>query len=129
MIFLMQGQLESKQNLGNGMMVTTCTFGPGNFVGDELFSWCLRRPFVDRFPASPVTLVCTEAAEAFCLDAYDLLYMTDRFPYKFANKRLIKTARYYSPNWRSWGAGGIQIAWNRYRLRTIGRPAAIQETE
>ncbi|KAI3942831.1 hypothetical protein MKW92_015514 [Papaver armeniacum] len=129
MIFIMRGRLESSRKLSNGMVVTTCTLGPGNFVGDELLSWCLRRPLVDRLPASSVTFVCAEETEAFGLDANDLLYMTDRFRYKFANERLIRKTKYYSSSWRTWGALGIQIAWNRHRLKTRGHPAAIQETE
>ncbi|KAI3841742.1 hypothetical protein MKX03_032220 [Papaver bracteatum] len=126
MIFIMRGRLESSRKLSNGMVVTTCTLGPGNFVGDELLSWCLRRPLVDRLPASSVTIVCEEETEAFGLDAKDLLYMTDRFRHKFANERLIRKDKYYSQSWRTWGAVGIQIAWNRYRLKTRGHPAAIQ---
>lgn len=126
MIFIMRGRLESNQKLSKGT-VATCTLGPGNFIGDELLSWCLRRPFIDRLPASSATFVCVEATEAFGLDANHLRYITDHFRYKFANERLKRTARYYSSNWRTWGAVNIQFAWNRYRLRTRG--PAIQATE
>ncbi|KAI3991313.1 hypothetical protein MKX01_034632 [Papaver californicum] len=101
MIFIMRGRLESSQKLSKGT-VATCTLGPGNFVGDELLSWCLRRPFIDRLPASSATFVCVEATEAFGLDANHLRYITDHFRYKFANERLKRTARYYSSNWRTW---------------------------
>ncbi|OVA12139.1 Cyclic nucleotide-binding domain [Macleaya cordata] len=126
MIFIMRGQLESSQKLSKGM-VATCTLGPGNFLGDELLSWCLRRPFIDRLPASSATFVCVEATEAFGLDANHLRYITDHFRYKFANERLKRTARYYSSNWRTWAAVNIQFAWNRYKLRTRG--PVIQVTE
>ncbi|KAL2552265.1 cyclic nucleotide-gated ion channel 2-like [Forsythia ovata] len=42
----------------------------------------------------------------------------DHFRYKFANERLMRTARFYSSNWRTWAAVNIQLAWRRYTLRT-----------
>lgn len=116
MVFITRGQLKSSQTLSKGM-VAICMLGPGNFLGDELFSWCLRRPFVDRLPASSATFTCVEATEAFGLDAQHLRYITDHFRYKFANERLKRTARYYSSHWRTWAAVNIQLAWRRYKLR------------
>ncbi|KAF9626514.1 hypothetical protein IFM89_034448 [Coptis chinensis] len=117
MIFIVRGRLQSGQKLSKGM-VATCTLGPGNFLGDELLSWCLRRPFTDRLPASSATFVCLEATEAFGLDANHLRYVTEHFRYKFANEKLRRTARYYSSNWRTWAAVNIQFAWRRYKMRT-----------
>ncbi|KAK3146018.1 hypothetical protein QOZ80_3BG0260470 [Eleusine coracana subsp. coracana] len=117
MVFILQGKLRSTQPLTKGV-VATCMLGSGNFLGDELLSWCLRRPFVDRLPASSATFECVEAAQAFCLDAPDLRFITEHFRYKFANDKLKRTARYYSSNWRTWAAVNIQLAWRRYRART-----------
>lgn len=119
MVFIVKGNLQSSQRLSRGM-IATCTLGPGNFLGDELLSWCLRRPFVDRLPASSATFECIEDTEAFALDALDLRYITEHFRYKFANERLKRTARYYSSTWRTWAAVNIQLAWHRYRIRTRG---------
>ncbi|KAG1368626.1 Cyclic nucleotide-gated ion channel 2 [Cocos nucifera] len=119
MVFIVRGQLKSSQHLSQGM-VATCMLGPGNFLGDELLSWCLRRPFVDRLPASSATFKCIEPTEAFGLDAPHLRYITEHFRYNFANERLKRTARYYSSNWRTWAAVNIQLAWRRYRMRTRG---------
>ncbi|PWZ24238.1 Cyclic nucleotide-gated ion channel 2 [Zea mays] len=116
MVFILQGKLRSTQPLTKGV-VATCMLGAGNFLGDELLSWCLRRPFVDRLPASSATFECVEAAQAFCLDAPDLRFITEHFRYKFANEKLRRTARYYSSNWRTWAAVNIQLAWRRYRAR------------
>lgn len=127
MVFIVRGHLRSSQCLSKGM-VATCLLGPGNFLGDELLSWCLRRPFVDRLPASSATFECVEPTEGFALDANDLRYITDHFRYKFANERLKRTARYYSSNWRTWAAVNIQLAWRRYRVRTRG-PAAAPPAE
>lgn len=126
MVFVVRGCLQSSQNLSKGM-VATCMLGPGNFLGDELLSWCLRRPFVDRLPASSATFVCVEATEAFGLDACHLRYITDHFRYKFANERLKRTARYYSSNWRTWAAVNIQLAWRRYMIRVKGRTTQATE--
>ncbi|KAF8399552.1 hypothetical protein HHK36_015419 [Tetracentron sinense] len=126
MVFIVHGRLQSYQRLGKGM-VATCMLGPGNFFGDELLSWCLRRRFIDRLPASSATFVCLESTEAFALDANHLRYITDHFRYKFTNERLKRTARYYSSNWKTWAAVNIQLAWRRYILRTRG--PVIQEIQ
>ncbi|XP_062212470.1 cyclic nucleotide-gated ion channel 2-like [Phragmites australis] len=117
MVFILQGKLRSTQPLTKGV-VATCMLGAGSFLGDELLSWCLRRPFVDRLPASSATFECVEAAQAFCLDSPDLRFITEHFRYKFGNEKLKRTARYYSSNWRTWAAVNIQLAWRRYRART-----------
>ncbi|XP_050227812.1 cyclic nucleotide-gated ion channel 2 [Mercurialis annua] len=119
MIFIVRGRIKRNQSLSKGM-VATSVLEPGGFLGDELLSWCLRRPFIDRLPASSATFVCLESIEAFGLDKHHLRYITDHFRYKFANERLKRTARYYSSNWRTWAAVNIQFAWRRYRIRTRG---------
>ena len=123
MVFIVRGRIRRNQNLSKGM-VATSVLEPGGFLGDELLSWCLRRPFLDRLPASSATFVCLESTEAFGLGSEDLKYITDHFRYKFANERLKRTARYYSSNWRTWAAVNVQLAWRRYRLRTR-RPVPI----
>lgn len=119
MVFIVRGRIKRCQSLSKGM-VATSMLESGCFLGDELLSWCLRRPFIDRLPASSATFACIESIEAFWLDAHHLRYITDHFRYKFANERLKRTARYYSSNWRTWAAVNIQIAWRRYRTRTRG---------
>ena len=57
MVFILQGRLRSTQPLTKGV-VAECVLGAGSFLGDELLSWCLRRPFVDRLPASSATFEC-----------------------------------------------------------------------
>ncbi|KAH7665245.1 cyclic nucleotide gated channel protein [Dioscorea alata] len=131
MVFIVKGHILSSQCLSKGM-VATCMLGPGNFLGDELLSWCLRRPFIDRLPASSATFECAEPTEAFGLDAEHLRYITQHFRYKFANERLKRTARYYSSNWRTWAAVNIQLAWRRYKTQTRGmviQPSEIVDSE
>jgi len=127
MVFVVRGRIKRNQSLSKGM-VASSILDPGGFLGDELLSWCLRRPFIDRLPASSATFVCLESAEAFGLDANNLRYITDHFRYKFANERLKRTARYYSSNWRTWAAVNIQFAWRRYRQRTKGPVIPVRDT-
>lgn len=117
MIFIMRGKVKSSQNLSRGI-VATSILEQGGFLGDELLSWCLKRPFIERLPASSATFLCIEPLEAFSLEAIDLKYITDHFRYKFANERLKRTARYYSSNWRTWAAVNVQLAWRRCLLRS-----------
>ncbi|KAK8706135.1 hypothetical protein V6N13_049711 [Hibiscus sabdariffa] len=116
MLFVVRGHLQSSQVLRDGVE-SCCMLGPGNFSGDELLSWCLRRPFVERLPPSTSTLVTLETTEAFGLEAADIKYVTQHFRYTFVNEKVQRSARYYSPGWRTWGAVAIQLAWRRYRHR------------
>ncbi|XP_020582179.1 cyclic nucleotide-gated ion channel 2-like [Phalaenopsis equestris] len=128
MIFIVHGRLQSIQCLSKGM-VATSMLGPGNFVGDELLSWCIRRPFIDRLPPSSATFECAEPTEAFSLEAHHLKYITEHFRYRFANERLNRTARYYSSNWRTWAAVNIQLAWRRYKKRSMSGADITIKTE
>ncbi|KAG2682030.1 hypothetical protein I3760_11G171600 [Carya illinoinensis] len=116
MLFIVRGHLQSSQVLRDGVK-SCCMLGPGNFSGDELLSWCLRRPFIERLPSSSSTLVTIETTEAFGLEAEDVKYVTQHFRYTFVNEKVKRSARYYSPGWRTWAAVAIQLAWRRYRHR------------
>ncbi|CAM8934427.1 unnamed protein product [Rhodiola kirilowii] len=116
MLFVVRGHLQSSQVLRDGLK-SCCMLGPGNFSGDELLSWCLRRPFIERLPPSSSTLVTLETTEAFGLEAEDVKYVTQHFRYTFVNEKVKRSARYYSPGWRTWAAVAIQLAWRRYRHR------------
>ncbi|XP_040986888.1 cyclic nucleotide-gated ion channel 4 isoform X2 [Juglans microcarpa x Juglans regia] len=116
MLFIVRGHLQSSQVLRDGVK-SCCMLGPGNFSGDELLSWCLRRPFIERLPPSSSTLVTIETTEAFGLEADDVKYVTQHFRYTFVNEKVKRSARYYSPGWRTWAAVAIQLAWRRYRHR------------
>lgn len=80
MLFVVRGHLQSSQVLRDGVK-SCCMLGPGNFSGDELLSWCLRRPFIERLPLSSSTLVTLETTEAFGLEAEDVKYVTQHFRY------------------------------------------------
>ncbi|XP_057528434.1 cyclic nucleotide-gated ion channel 4 [Amaranthus tricolor] len=116
MLFIVRGHLQSSQFLRDGVK-SCCMLGPGNFSGDELLSWCLRRPFIERLPPSSSTLITLETTEAFGLEAEDVKYVTQHFRYTFVNEKVKRSARYYSPGWRTWAAVAIQLAWRRYKHR------------
>ncbi|XP_061358805.1 cyclic nucleotide-gated ion channel 4-like [Gastrolobium bilobum] len=116
MLFVVRGHLQSSQVLREGVK-SCCMLGPGNFSGDELLSWCLRRPFIERLPASSSTLVTLETTEAFGLEAEDVKYVTQHFRYTFVKEKVKRSARYYSPGWRTWAAVAIQLAWRSYKHR------------
>ncbi|XP_068312120.1 cyclic nucleotide-gated ion channel 4-like [Pyrus communis] len=116
MLFVVRGHLQSSQVLRDGVK-SCCMLGPGNFSGDELLSWCLGRPFIERLPPSSSTLVTLETTEAFSLEAEDVKYVTQHFRYTFVNEKVKRSARYYSPGWRTWAAVAIQLAWRRYKHR------------
>ncbi|XP_050369995.1 cyclic nucleotide-gated ion channel 4 [Argentina anserina] len=116
MLFVVRGHLQSSQVLRDGVK-SFCMLGPGNFSGDELLSWCLRRPFIERLPPSSSTLITLETTEAFSLEAEDVKYVTQHFRYTFVNEKVKRSARYYSPGWRTWAAVAIQLAWRRYKHR------------
>ncbi|XAR51691.1 hypothetical protein NMG60_11006397, partial [Bertholletia excelsa] len=126
MVFIVRGCVQSSQILSKGA-VATSTLNPGGYFGDELLSWCIRRPFIERLPASSATFTCIEPTEAFGLDAQHLRYLTDHFRYKFANERLKNTVRYYSSNWRTWAAVNIQLAWRRRCTARAQSPPEPQE--
>nr|KAJ0220397.1 hypothetical protein LSAT_V11C200082530 [Lactuca sativa] len=117
MVFIVDGKVKRTQLLSRGM-VATSTLEPGSFFGDELLSWCLRVPFIARFPAATATFTCVKPTEAFALDAKHLRYITNHFRYNFVNEKMKRRARYYSSNWRTWAAVNIQIAWRHYVSRT-----------
>ncbi|KAH7852545.1 hypothetical protein Vadar_026147 [Vaccinium darrowii] len=123
MIFIVHGQIKRSQTLSKGTMAIT-TLQPGTFLGDELLTWCLRRPFIGRLPASNATFKCVRPTEAFSLEFDDLRYITDHFRYQFGNEKVKRTARYYSSNWRNWAAVNIQFAWRWYRMGIIRVPVS-----
>lgn len=124
MLFIVRGHIKSTHQLRKEVR-STCMLGPGNFCGDELLSWCVRRPFVERLPTSSSTFVSMETTEAFALEAQELKYVTQHFRYTFLSEKLKGTARYYSPGWRTWAAVAIQLAWRRYKAKSAAAGSSL----
>lgn len=117
MVFIVRGHVNRRQGLSKGF-VSNSLVEAGGFFGDELLSWCLRLPAANWLPASLATFSCSDQpVEGYAIDAYQLRYVVDHFRYRFASGSLKKKARYYSCNWRTWGAVVIQLAWRRHRMR------------
>lgn len=131
MVFINRGHIESSYKLNNNQ-TSVCILGPGHFCGDELLSWSLRTPFIERLPPSTATLRSLDSCEVFTLDNQDLHYVVDHFREKFEDKNLRTLVRFYSPSWRMWAAVKIQLAWRRFKSRKeISQPegaAAGQDT-
>ena len=116
MVFINRGHIESSYKLNNNQ-TSVCILGPGHFCGDELLSWSLRTPFVERLPPSTATLRSLDSCEVFTLDNQDLRYVVDHFRGKFEDKNLRTLVRFYSPSWRMWAAVNIQLAWRRFKSK------------
>lgn len=116
MLFLVRGHFQSSYILNNGQP-SYCQLGPGNFCGDELLSWCLRKTPVDRLPPSTTTLTSLDSAEVFALEARDLKFVVQHFRHKFEDEKMKRTLRFYSTSWRMWAAVTIQLAWRRFKSR------------
>ncbi|KAL2629490.1 hypothetical protein R1flu_014176 [Riccia fluitans] len=116
MLFLVRGHFQSSYQLRNDQSSYTL-LGPGDFCGDELLSWCLRRTPVDRYPPSITTLVALDSAEVFALEARDLKFVVQHFRYKFEDEKMERTLRFYSSGWRMWAAVTIQLAWRRCKAK------------
>ncbi|KAK6928140.1 hypothetical protein RJ641_006731 [Dillenia turbinata] len=119
MVFIVSGHVKSCQGLGKAVFATNF-LEQGDFLGDELLTWSLRRPFIERLPSSSSTFVCLDLVEAYGIDADDLRYITNHYRPEFMDRRLKQKARYHSSNWRTWAAITIQCAWRRYRKKTKG---------
>jgi cyclic nucleotide gated channel len=128
MVFVVRGFLESAYRLPNGN-TSSCVLGPGNFSGDELVSWCFKKPLSDRLPPSTATLTTLNNVELFGLDSHDLRYITEHFRYKFISQKLKNTARYWSSNWRTWAAVTVQLSWRRYKQRRAEKEQRDAERE
>ncbi|XP_074369204.1 cyclic nucleotide-gated ion channel 4-like [Apium graveolens] len=121
MLFIVRGHLQCNQVVRSEIN-SCCILGPGNFCGDELLSWCVRKPFIEILPPSSSTLISLEPTEAFGLEAEDVKYVTQHFR---LNEKVKMSARYYSPGWRTWAAVTIQLAWLRHRLKLSSLPFIV----
>ena len=92
MVFIVRGRVRRSQGLNKEIQSTTAMEG-GVYIGDELLTWCLHRPFADRLPASSATFGCSEATKAFSIDAHELRHVVHHFRPAFAAPRLRRTAR------------------------------------
>ncbi|KAA8542652.1 hypothetical protein F0562_023849 [Nyssa sinensis] len=128
MLFIIRGQLESSTtNGGRSGFFNSITLKPGDFCGEELLTWALMPSSSLNLPSSTRTVRSLTEVEAFALRAEDLKFVANQFK-RLHSKKLQHAFRYYSHQWRTWGACFIQTAWRRYKRRKLAEELARQES-
>ncbi|KAL6523148.1 hypothetical protein OROHE_016443 [Orobanche hederae] len=119
MLFIIRGQLESSTtDGGRSGFYNSITLKPGDFCGEELLTWALMNTSNLNRPASTRTVKCLTEVEAFALRADDLKFFANQFK-RLHSKKLQHAFRYYSHQWRTWGACIVQAAYRRYRRKKL----------
>lgn len=127
MLFIIRGQLESSTtNGGRSGFFNSITLRPGDFCGEELLTWALV-PNSLNLPSSTRTVRTLSEVEAFALRAEDLKFFAVQFKH-LHSKKLQHAFRYYSHQWRTWGACYIQVAWRRYKKKKLAKELSVQES-
>ncbi|XP_048229677.1 cyclic nucleotide-gated ion channel 18 isoform X2 [Ricinus communis] len=127
MLFIIRGTLESSTtNGGRSGFFNSITLRPGDFCGEELLTWALMPNSSAHLPASTRTVKALSEVEAFALQAEDLIFVAQQFK-RLQSKKLQHAFRYYSHQWRTWGAILIQSVWRRYQKRKMARELASRE--
>ncbi|XP_027090472.1 cyclic nucleotide-gated ion channel 18-like [Coffea eugenioides] len=128
MLFVIRGQLESSTtNGGRSGFFNSITLRPGDFCGEELLTWALVPNSSLNLPSSTRTVRTLTEVEAFALRAEDLKFVAIQFK-RLHSKKLQHAFRYYSPQWRTWGACFIEAAWRRYKRKRLAKELAVQES-
>lgn len=121
MLFIIRGQLESSTtNGGRSGFFNSITLKPGDFCGEELLTWALMPSSSLNMPSSTRTVRALTEVEAFALRAEDLKFVAGQFK-RLHSKKLQHAFRYYSHQWRTWGACLIQVAWRRLQKRKLAK--------
>ncbi|KAL3826059.1 hypothetical protein ACJIZ3_022088 [Penstemon smallii] len=127
MLFIIRGQLESSTtNGGRSGFFNSITLRPGDFCGEELLTWALVPNSSLNLPSSTRTVKTSTEVEAFALKAEDLKFVAMQFK-RLHSKKLQHAFRYYSHQWRTWGACYLQTAWRRYWKKKLAKELAQQE--
>ncbi|KAL9815982.1 putative cyclic nucleotide-gated ion channel 13 [Arabidopsis thaliana] len=99
---------------------------PSDFCGEDLLTWALDPQSSSHFPISTRTVQALTEVEAFALAADDLKLVASQFR-RLHSKQLQHTFRFYSVQWRTWGASFIQAAWRRHCRRKLARSLTEEE--
>ncbi|XVF54152.1 hypothetical protein PTKIN_Ptkin05aG0157800 [Pterospermum kingtungense] len=129
MLFIIRGKLESSTtNGGRSGFFNSITLGPGDFCGEELLTWALipTSSSTLNLPLSTRTVKSLTEVEAFALRSSDLKFVAKQFK-RLHSKKLQHAFRYYSHQWRTWGACFIEAAWRRYKRKKMAMELARQE--
>ncbi|KAI7995359.1 putative cyclic nucleotide-gated ion channel 16 [Camellia lanceoleosa] len=127
MLFIIRGQLESSTtNGGRSGFFNSITLKPGDFCGEELLTWALMPSSNLNLPSSTRTIRSLTEVEAFAQRAEDLKLNANQFK-RLHSKKLQHAFRYYSHQWRTWGACFIQAAWRRLKRKKLADELSRQE--
>ncbi|CAN0890257.1 Probable cyclic nucleotide-gated ion channel 16 [Linum grandiflorum] len=128
LLFIIRGQLESSTTNGGRIgFYNSINLRAGDFCGEELLTWAINPSARMHFPLSTRTVRCLSEVEAFALRAVDLKFVAKQFK-RLHSKTLQHAFRYYSHQWRTWGACFIQAAWKRFKQRKLQLELARQES-
>ncbi|CAA0392923.1 unnamed protein product [Arabidopsis thaliana] len=127
MLFVMRGKLMSATtNGGRTGFFNAVYLKPSDFCGEDLLTWALDPQSSSHFPISTRTVQALTEVEAFALAADDLKLVASQFR-RLHSKQLQHTFRFYSVQWRTWGASFIQAAWRRHCRRKLARSLTEEE--
>ncbi|KAK6155174.1 hypothetical protein DH2020_009422 [Rehmannia glutinosa] len=127
MLFIIRGQMESSTtNGGRSGFFNSITLRSGDFCGEELLTWALVPNSSLNLPSSTRTVKTLTEVEAFALQAEDLKFVAVQFK-RLQSMKLQHAFRYYSHQWRTWGACFIQAAWRRYKKKKLAKELILQE--
>ncbi|XP_075112829.1 putative cyclic nucleotide-gated ion channel 16 [Nicotiana tabacum] len=128
MLFIIRGELESSTtNGGRSGFFNSITLKQGDFCGEELLTWALVPNPNVNLPISTRTVKCLKEVEAFALKAEKLKFVANQFR-RLHSKKLQHAFRFYSHQWRTWGACYIQAAWRRYRRKKLAEELSREES-
>ncbi|XP_047956260.1 cyclic nucleotide-gated ion channel 1-like [Salvia hispanica] len=121
MLFIMRGNiLTVTTNGGRTGFFNAVGLMAGDFCGEELLTWALDPNSSSSLPISTRTVRAVKDVEAFCLMPDDLKSVASQFR-RLHSKQLQHTFRFYSQQWKTWGACFIQAAWRRHCRRKMER--------
>ncbi|KAG7558040.1 Ion transport domain [Arabidopsis suecica] len=127
MLFVMRGKLMSATtNGGRTGFFNAVYLKASDFCGEDLLTWALDPQSSSHFPISTRTVQALTEVEAFALAADDLKLVASQFR-RLHSKQLQHTFRFYSVQWRTWGASFIQAAWRRHCRRKLARSLTEEE--
>ncbi|KAK4833586.1 hypothetical protein QYF36_007712 [Acer negundo] len=116
-MLIVRGHLDSYTTDGDRIgLFNSCCIGPGDFYGEEMFTWALDPHPSVILPSSTRTVKAITEVEAFAFIAEDLKFVASQYR-KLHSKQLRYIFRCHSPQWRTWAACFIQAVWFLYKRR------------
>ncbi|KAM0849218.1 hypothetical protein ACQ4PT_053868 [Festuca glaucescens] len=127
MQFILHGCLESMTtDGGRSGFFNKVQLKEGDFCGEELLTWALDPKSAANFPSSTRTVKALSEVEAFSLRADELKFVASQFR-RLHSRQVQHTFRFYSQQWRTWGACFVQAAWRRYYKRKMAEQRRREE--